>query len=90
MDRTGHISVKAYKRSTDKLKELSSSVLNRGGCKKGKVEDNSSTNVCGEEIIEPVNVCASKHEPIPSLPKIDFSNAVNCTVNFTFSNLKEQ
>ena len=96
MERTGHRSVEGvreYKRSSDKLKQLSSNVLNRGGCKKAKVESSIvGTNVCaGEESSKPVNVCASEDEnskPVPSLPKIDFSNAVNCTVNFTFTHLK--
>ena len=57
MERTGHRSVKgvrAYKRSIDKLRELSSSVLN---CEGGKIMQSSvaGTIVCaGEVLLMPV------------------------------------
>jgi len=103
MERTGHRSiegVRAYKRSTDKLKELSSNVLNRTDSKKTKME---STTVdmdvyASGENSKPTLECTSedtKSKPVTSqsnnsasYPKIDFSSAVNCTVNFTFTHLK--
>jgi len=84
MERTGHRStegVRAYKRTTDKLKELSSNVLNHAANKKVKVLSSGMANqLCIDENVKPVS-----SQVDASLPRIDFSNANNFTVNFNFA-----
>ena len=90
MDRTGHRSVegiRTYKRASDKLKQLSSNVLNQNS-KRVKVEsycgsnqlDSVSDKCCNDENLKPATPQLNA-----SLPRIDFSNASNCTVNISFA-----
>ena len=92
MERTGHRStdgVRAYKRASEKLKELSSNVLNQ--CeKKPKVEDSLKPHLA---TTEPENMKPVLCQPGPT-PKEDhvssaisgmnFGNATNFTINFNF------
>ena len=92
MERTGHRStdgVRAYKRASEKLKELSSNVLNQ--CeKKPKVEDSLKPHLA---TTEPENMKPVLCQPGPT-PKEDhvssaisgmnFGNATNFIINFNF------
>ena len=81
MQRTGHRSsqgVRMYKRETEKLKELSSNVLNQvQDHKKVKLDDSSNQSIGdGSE-----NKPSAVSEVIPNM---DFGNASNMTINFNF------
>ena len=85
MSRTGHRSVdgvRAYKRTTNRLQELSSAVLNDPKLEATETKDeiHHSRYFKAEEI-------QNKDQPTCSaikLPNIDFGNATNCTINFNF------
>ena len=76
MERTGHRSsdgVRAYKRSSEKLKELSSNVLNK------------KVNI--EEKFEPTPAATgTENKPFPesSVSGMQFANSSNFTINFNF------
>ena len=82
MQRTGHRSsqgVRMYKRETEKLKELSSNVLNQVQDHKKVKLDNSSDHSVGD---------GSENKPSASskvIPSMDFGNASNITINFNFN-----
>ena len=95
MERTGHRStdgVRAYKRESRKLKEISSNVLNQ--CKKTKVETSCETEnaasttvsaVSGTENISPtVNEDATKRGLQSAVSAMNFGNTNNFTINFNF------
>ena len=90
MERTGHRSVegiRTYKRASDKLKQFSSNVLNHNH-KRAKVESYCGSNqlapesdkCCNDENLKPATPQLNA-----SLPRIDFSNASNCTINISFA-----
>ena len=101
MVRTGHRSaggVRVYKRSSDKLKELSSNVLNQGLMNKNtKMEDsetedkvslNPSDTVSGQPKMDTdtdakVSSGTVLAQPV-MVPKMDFGNASNITINFNY------
>lgn len=82
MQRTGHRSsqgIRTYKRETEKLKMLSSNVLNQvEGHKKAKLD--TCGNSDGEDR---ENRPSSSTKPIPHM---DFGNASNITINFNYNN----
>ncbi len=94
MERTGHRStdgVRAYKRTSDKLKELSSNVLNQSRAKKLRMEGSSeadavkldSANVEPENV-KPASQLGSKEASISTVPGMNFGSASNFTINFNY------
>ena len=86
MERTGHRSVegiRTYKRTSDKLKELSSNILNCDN-KRARVVGNGVLSKCdvSNQLSDGENI---KPQLSASLPRIDFSNARNCTVSINFA-----
>ena len=87
ISRTGHRfvdGVRAYKRTSEKLRELSSAVLNTQ--KKQKLEPipgsaDKKSDVAGSENTAPV---VSPFAKPPSIPGIHFGSATNFTINLTF------
>ena len=82
--RTGHRSVegiRTYKRA-EKLKELSSNVSNHDTKRAKTVTCPVSSQLCAVS-----NACNENLKPTSSmsLPKINFTNARNCTVNINFT-----
>ena len=68
-----------YKRETEKLKELSSNVLNQVQDHKKVKLDNSIDHSVGD---------GSENKPSASskvIPSVDFGNASNITINFNFN-----
>ena len=85
MSRTGHRSVdgvRAYKRTTNRLQELSSAVLNNPtpGTSETKDEVLCSRYFKAEEIQNKEHSSCRAQK----LPNIDFGNATNFTINFNF------
>ena len=87
MSRTGHRSVdgaRAYERTSEKLRELSSAILNTQ--KKQKLEPISESaekksDVAGSENTAPE---VSPFAKPPSVPGIHFGSATNFTINLNF------
>ncbi len=86
MERTGHRSlneVRAYKRSSEKLCELTSSVSNRSE-KKTKIEEDEKIE--GGENIQPAELSKPNNlmQSLPTMPW-NFGGASQLSINFNFA-----
>ena len=85
MSRTGHRSVdgvRAYKRTTNRLQELSSAILNDPKLETSETKHElvHSKHFKAEEIQNKGHSTCS----VEKLPNMDFGNATNFTINFNF------